>query len=44
MTYKELLNLVTFKEYATLMGAYLEWHPNKEPLYAKPRVRCVRGR
>jgi len=29
MTYKELLNLVTFKEYAAfLMGAYLEWHPN----------------
>ena len=25
---KELLSLVTFKEYATLMGAYLEWHPN----------------
>ena len=25
---KELLSLVTFKEYATLMGVYLEWHPN----------------
>ncbi len=25
-------------EYATLMGAYLEWYPKQEPPYAEPHV------